>query len=216
MEVFCSFSFFYQRTAKQEQHRPKFLSAVIPKACAQVSLCGRKVVGKYLLSLVSKPQISALARGLCWMRKKQSGVADEGRKQWAAVQMKHRFLTHDFFNVTNEKRQRWKMERNKHHQTDWASCLIWQFEGWYHNRPVITQESSVSKKENQPFPSPFLPSIFIFLIQGVQLPLCNISEAKFRSNFFLIQLLCRLHSASETSWGNFYSQLNLKKDSIDL
>ncbi len=56
--------------------------------------------------LVSKPQILALARRLCWMCKKKLGVADEkkGRKQWAAIQIKCRFCICDFY-VTNEKKK---------------------------------------------------------------------------------------------------------------
>lgn len=66
--------------------------------------------------LVSKPQISALARWLCWMCKKKErkgvgGLEDEKewRKQWAAMQIKCRFCVYDFY-VTNERRkdEKWR------------------------------------------------------------------------------------------------------------
>lgn len=92
LSFFCFFFFFFcQFTATAEQRGPNFLSAVIQKACAQVSLRGRKVVGKYPLSLVSTPQISALAPKRLLSVQETIRRRKKGRKLRSASQMKGRF-----------------------------------------------------------------------------------------------------------------------------
>ena len=154
---------------------PKSLSAVTQKSFSQVSIWGRDeescwqrgFLRKISPPLVSKPQIPALARGLCWMCKKRSGVADEkkGKKTVGCHTNEMQilcvwFLCHE---LKQKKGKRWNMGRNKHHRAGRASCFIWRIESQHHYSPVITQESRVREKKTRPFLPLFSPLFSHFL-----------------------------------------------------
>lgn len=96
------------------------------------------------------------------------------------------------FNVTSEKkeRERWKMERNKHHWAGRASCFIWRIEAQYHYSPVITQESRVREKKTRPFLPLFL-HFFIYFTWFLSpstsyISLCSLSVSHHLLSFVLL------------------------------
>lgn len=129
--------------------------------------------------LVSKPQIPALARGLCWMCKKRSGVADEkkGKKTVGCHTNEMQilcvwFLCHE---LKQKKGKRWNMERNKHHR-GWPG-LLFHLANWGSAplQPSHYPGIQSKGKENQAFPSSlqslsltlsvlYFSSLFLFLI----------------------------------------------------